>query len=693
MISHPAAPEAFWVAAFSVFVLGLRHGADPDHLAAIDNLTRNSLSVRDRLSRFVGALFAGGHSIMVLAIAALAGLLGSRVAIHGALLENIGTWVSILTLFVIAGLNLRQLAANRVGPIVGFKTAMLPKVLRTATSPLAAIPIGLLFGLGFDTSSQVATYALALTSGGGLMLGLLIGIVFSLGMAVTDTLDSILVYKLCTRHPLELVRATRVWIIAVTTLALAVGSYELAQALGWHSPLPDLTVSAILVGALFLVFAWTFTWSARAPRTPGSGRSSLGGTQMTRKALGIIAAAIALFAMAAVFTLYGLRPGMTSDHADSPAVLARPGADLTDVFVFPAPDNDNNVVLAVDEHPLIPAGMGPKTFFDPGVMYQVKIDNTGDHVEDLVIQFKASAPQGGSQRITLYGPGKPNLIGTSSTFIQPTATFSYNQPTMLAGGIKVFAGPREDPFFFDLARFFQIIPDRNFGNHGPGKKVPPPSASSFRGFPNGSGCDTSPSQDFLTANRFNVLSLAIELPRSLLSRSQGKISVWASTSVQVANSGEVFTQIERLARPAVKEAFQEFDSHDTTNRSTPTNDPALANAVFSFTKLVAGRSDATAGVLKAVLIPDEMLADLSQRRVEAAYLGSETGGATGSKFGGRGLSDDVIDISLGAIFGNTVAALKLAPDDHKESKCLTTDNVNASGHHYLNQFPYVGNPY
>ena len=129
----------------------------------------------------------------------------------------------------------------------------------------------MLFGLGFDTSSQVATYALALTSGGGILLGLLIGLAFSLGMTVTDTLDSILVYKLCTRHPLELVRVTRVWIVSVTALALLVGSYELAQVLGWHSPVPDITVSAVLVGALLFVFAWTLAWSARSPRTLGSG--------------------------------------------------------------------------------------------------------------------------------------------------------------------------------------------------------------------------------------------------------------------------------------------------------------------------------------------------------------------------------------------------------------------------------------
>ncbi len=416
---------------------------------------------------------------------------------------------------------------------------------------------------------------------------------------------------------------------------------------------------------------------------------------MTRKSLGIVAAVFALLAIAAMFSLYGLRPGVSSDHADSPAVLARPGADLTDVYIFPAPDNDNRVVLAVDAHPLIPAGMGAQTFFDPGVMYQFKIDTSGNHVEDLVIQLKASTPKDGSQTMTLYGPGKPNMIGTSSTWIQPSGSFPYNKVITLKGGARVFAGPREDPFFFDLARFFEIVPDRNFGNHGAGKRVPAASATGFRGFTADSGCDSAPAQDFLSANRFNVLSIVIELPRAMFSASASKINVWATASVKDSNSpyGSAYTQIERLARPAVKEAFEAFDQHDSTNRSAPTNDPALADAIVSFTKTVAGRSDATAGVLKAVLIPDEMSADLSQTGVKAAYLGAETGGATGSKFGGRGLSDDVISISLGAIFGNTVSALKLAPDDGKESKCLTSDNVTSAGHHYLNSFPYVGAPY
>ncbi len=95
-----------FASAFTVFALGLRHGADPDHLAAIDNLTRNSLATKPFLSRFVGTLFAGGHTVMVLAIAALVGFLGTKFGSHARLIETIGTWISILVLFVIAGVNL-----------------------------------------------------------------------------------------------------------------------------------------------------------------------------------------------------------------------------------------------------------------------------------------------------------------------------------------------------------------------------------------------------------------------------------------------------------------------------------------------------------------------------------------------------------------------------------------------------------
>jgi hypothetical protein len=151
----------------------------------------------------------------------------------------------------------------------------------------------------------------------------------------------------------------------------------------------------------------------------------------------------------------------------------------------------------------------------------------------------------------------------------------------------------------------------------------------------------------------------------------------------------VYKQIELLSRPAVKEAFEAFEDHNKTNRSEPYSDPVLQGSIESFTLMF--RKKSTADVLAAVLYPNVMKADLSQNLTTASYLGYETGGATGSKWGGRALDDDVIDISLGAIFGNTVSALGLAPDDHKEAPCLTTDNVDYDKSNTAT-FPYVQSP-
>ncbi len=110
-------------------------------------------------------------------------------------------------------------------------------------------------------------------------------------------------------------------------------------------------------------------------------------------------------------------------------------------------------------------------------------------------------------------------------------------------------------------------------------------------------------------------------------------------------SGTVYKQIELLSRPAVKEAFEAFEDHNKTNRSEPYADPVLKKQIKTFSLMFRGKK--WADTLQAILYPNVMKADLSQNTTKAAYLGYETGGATGSKFGGRGLDDDVIDISLG----------------------------------------------
>lgn len=168
----------------------------------------------------------------------------------------------------------------------------------------------------------------------------------------------------------------------------------------------------------------------------------------------------------------------------------------------------------------------------------------------------------------------------------------------------------------------------------------------------------------------------------------------------IHNKQPVYLQIERLSRPAIKEAFESFANHDASNRTAPTQDTLLSTAILNFSETVAGRDVATATALQSILTPDEMKADMSVTVAGCgtpnapcgAYLGIETGGATGNKFGGRWLNDDTIDISLGAIFGNTLSALGVVPDDHHESPCLSSDNV-AAVQTYGTTFPYVNTPY
>lgn len=169
------------------------------------------------------------------------------------------------------------------------------------------------------------------------------------------------------------------------------------------------------------------------------------------------------------------------------------------------------------------------------------------------------------------------------------------------------------------------------------------------------------------------------------------IALWATTS---GKSGAMYLQQDRLANPVVNEVFATVanNRHKINDEAAPVNDPSeLANDIQSFMTGTAGRSQAITDVVKAVLVPDTMKADLGEAG-PAAYLGVETAGATGSKFGGRSLTNDVVDISLGIVFGNTIPALGLTADDGKEIPTLTSDNVGSGGKHFTDTFPYLGAP-
>lgn len=520
-----------FVSAFTVFALGLRHGADPDHLAAIDAMTRNAYVRSPRLSRFVGAFFAGGHTVMVVAIAALVGLLGAHFAAHSALVERIGTFISIGVLLLLAALNIRQLLRGETDRVAGARLRLLPKALRESGNPWLAAVVGLLFGFGFETSSQVAAYATAFGAHAGVLGSIVVGAMFCLGMIVTDTLDSLLVHRLVAYRTGRLPAIMRVWIASVTICALGVAGYESAQLAGIIPSGSELVMSSALVGMLLAVFLWVYY--------------STGATTLMNvlRSFGVIAS---VFVLTFAISLYSFRAARGSDHQDSPTTVSNPLADVTDVFAFPDPAKPKNVVLVMDVDPLIPAGMTAGHALDPNVLYQFKIATGiagGDYKEHLVLQLQADKA-GTSQHITLRGPAAPNEIGVRNSLVPATGTFQFNHVAHLGNGIRAFVGPRRDPFFFDLAQFFKIVPDRNYANH---PNPPPPTATSFRfatkrtqilditgasyGTAGKLGCVIEKPNNILYD--FNTLSIVIELPKSMLAPQgsmPGQIGLWATTS-------------------------------------------------------------------------------------------------------------------------------------------------------------------
>lgn len=192
---------------------------------------------------------------------------------------------------------------------------------------------------------------------------------------------------------------------------------------------------------------------------------------------------------------------LAADHIDAPAVTNQ-STDITDVYVFRGENPDNMVFVANTQGLLSPAATaGAK--FDENTMIEFNIDNNGDYVEDLVIQCIAK-----NGKMKVYGPVAPKATGTTSylninDFTAQVDITPYGQPAIVAEqkGVKVFAGPRDDPFFFDLGRFKQIIAGTATSFNNPG-------TDSFAGT--------------------NVLGIVVEVPKSMLG-GNGTINVWAES--------------------------------------------------------------------------------------------------------------------------------------------------------------------
>lgn len=209
-----------------VFLLGLKHGFDADHLATIDGLTRFNARSQPRLARYCGVLFSLGHGAVVVAIALAVSTLAQHWQTPG-WLETFGAWVSIAFLFSIGLLNVRAVLRATPGEVVrpvGLKGRFLGRLLEAASPGLVAL-VGALFALSFDTISQAALFALTATQFGGWQDALLLGLLFMLGMLVTDGVNGFWISRLISRTDRIAAIASRIMSLAVAGVSLMVGAF------------------------------------------------------------------------------------------------------------------------------------------------------------------------------------------------------------------------------------------------------------------------------------------------------------------------------------------------------------------------------------------------------------------------------------------------------------------------------------
>jgi nickel/cobalt transporter (NiCoT) family protein len=203
--------------AFLAYGFGLRHAVDADHIAAIDNVTRK-LMQQGKRPVAVGLMFSLGHSTIVIAgsigIAATALELQNRIDAVRAIGGVIGTLVSALFLFGIAIVNLIVLQSvyrsfirvRRGEPYTeedfdlllgnrGFLSRLFRPMFNLIQSSWHMYPLGILFGLGFDTATEIGLLGIsAAEASKGLSLSsiLVFPVLFAAGMSLIDSTDNIL---------------------------------------------------------------------------------------------------------------------------------------------------------------------------------------------------------------------------------------------------------------------------------------------------------------------------------------------------------------------------------------------------------------------------------------------------------------------------------------------------------------------
>ena len=446
-----------------------------------------------------------------------------------------------------------------------------------------------------------------------------------------------------------------------------------------------------------------------------------------------------------------------SSHREAPEISKDPVADNTDVYAFVSPDNPNMVTLIANYIPLEGPAGGPNFYeFGDDVLYEIHIDNNGDGVADITYQFLFETTLQNPETF-LYNTGPISFLDDpnwNKRQLYSVTRVKHGQKTVLAenlasppcnigpfstpdyvtlaqdavhrlpSGETVFAGQRAEGFYVDLGSVFDLLDLRPFQN----LHINPMAAAP--------GVDGT--------NRLNVHTMAIQLPKSMLTRDgstptnpndpRSVIGVYASASRQTArillpkaqvDEAGPFMQVSRLGDPLFNEVIIPLGLKDFWNTQPPSDDKQFLKYVQHpevpqrlveyypgiFPDLAAyskPRADLVAILLTGIpagIIPGfqnftgETPADLL--RLNMAIPPATTPNTLGILGGdlagfpnGRRVFDDVFTIELRALAGVTIPLVdpSFTPD---AASSVVTDGLDPGkiNSPFLANFPYLGIPY
>ncbi|WP_373519301.1 DUF4331 family protein [Pricia sp.] len=187
---------------------------------------------------------------------------------------------------------------------------------------------------------------------------------------------------------------------------------------------------------------------------------------------------------------------VAADHIDAPGTTNNT-ADIADFYGFESPSNEANTVFIVDLQTNVMPDLAYGTF-DEDVLTEINIDTTGDLIEDMVIQ---ALPRGDT--MYFFGPAVPTATGLNGEVLvnNPLGKVAISAAeavtTTTDDGVSLFAGPRQDAFFFDFGQFNKVI-----GGEAP------------EGF-------LAADQAVDTFDGSNTMSLVVEIPNAMLGEAMG----------------------------------------------------------------------------------------------------------------------------------------------------------------------------